>query len=267
MFGRRKRQSSNLSNEIVSAEHESSAVIGNNQVKLTATPTGEKKPVFKRLFSFSTGHSKKAEIVNMEKNNTLDGNHNRRHTVSTGGVSNEISWQAGNGIGTRSTSSTPIGRYAFDFPSPENVGHVRRARNHSISSSIGAASITDHTLKINAHKITPNLSEKDLLKAMPPLIRAVYENKSDQFHQELKTALKFSAKKQIPGIFDILDKHHKRNIFHWIVVLNRQNIAKIAIDIINNRQIVDYLLSAVDRDGRTPLHLVRLIFLSVKLIL
>lgn len=244
MFGRRKRQSSDVDNPTISGDGPSN----HNGVPASGQVTSKKQPLSKRLFSFSSGSS---DISDPESLNQRS----RRHTYSTGKAPNTQSFQPENISGH---VSSPLGKYAFDFPSPENVGHVRRMRSNSISGAspnVGPKSSVSNTVR--TYKTTPNLSEKDLMKVMPPLIRCIYENKSDQFQQELRASLKFTGKKQIPEVFEIVDKHHRRNIFHWIALLNRQNIAKSAVDVINNRQIVDYLLSAVDKDGRTPLHLVR----------
>jgi hypothetical protein len=210
----------------------------------------------RRLFSFSSGT--KAE--DQTANDPPGTNRFRRHTLSAGTDTHQDS------SGSTGQPASSPGKYTFDFPSPENVGQVRRLRTNIITGAESdpakslPASRSDSTALFKTsdkeHKITPNLSEKELMKAMPPLIRDIYDNKCDQFTHELKSALKTSGKKQTPIVFQIVDKHHKRNIFHWIALLNRQNIAKAAVDTINNRQIVDYLLSAIDRDGRTPLHLV-----------
>lgn len=146
-------------------------------------------------------------------------------------------------------------RDAFDFPSPAAVGPVRRIRSASNSGTPSTMSPVP-TLKpkqrYSQHRLTPNLPEKDLLKAMPILIRLIYDNKPEKFQSELRALV---MKQQPQQLLEMVDKHHKRNIFHWIALLNRQNIAKIAVETINNAPLVDELMSAVDSDGRSALHL------------
>ena len=84
--------------------------------------------------------------------------------------------------------------------------------------------------------------EKELLKQMPPIIRAVFSRDLLKFQELLS-----KKKRDISAI----DKVYKRNVYHWCAVKGASDMVQLLLSG-NHKDTVD-LLASSDIDGRSPL--------------
>ncbi len=87
--------------------------------------------------------------------------------------------------------------------------------------------------------------EKDLLKALPSLHKAIYTKEADKALQILKK--KFDGNQ--------IDKIYYRTALHWCAAMRRADVAKAIVDA-RDRSTKPLDFDAVDVDGRSAVSLV-----------